>query len=168
MDDDSHALFSQVVKSYWYLQHLFVCYLERNCVLWWRTEIKVKVLYFVLSLLALFKARCSLVIWKKNLFFLSNPYRCWNESWSYWDSVFLGFEIRYSPFGTTIRDLDIYLNMFKCLIYIPTYIYIYIYRYIYFFTCYLLLLRASTLTLVNLSSILHEKIYFFYYTLSYF
>ena len=86
-------------------------------------------------LVGTFETMCSLVIWKKNLFFLSNPYRCWKESWSYWDSVFLGFEIRYSPFGTTIRDLDICLNMFKCLI--NKYIYIYIY--IYFFICYLLL-----------------------------
>ena len=84
-EDGSHALFSQVVKSNWYLQHLFVCHLERSCVLWCRTEIKVKVLFFVLSLLALFKAMCSHL--EKELFSLSNPYRSWKEApWSYWDS----------------------------------------------------------------------------------
>ena len=102
-------------------------------------------------LVGTFETMCSLVIWKKEPFFFSIPYRCWKESWSYWDSVllgfeirysplgttirdleswsywdsvFLGFEIRYSPFWTTIRDLDICLNMFKCLIYIYIYIYI--------------------------------------------
>ena len=122
-EDGSHALFSQVVRSYWYLQHLFVCHLERSytCPLMENWD-KSKGTLFRPFLVGTFQS--NVYSFGKRTFFLVKSLSQLEGSFL----VLLRFEIRYSPFGTTIRDLDICLNMFKCKKKKKN-----------FFTCYLLL-----------------------------